>query len=617
MTENERATVQGPAWDLADEYPALDSPGLAQDLAALDEQLGRMAEEGTALRGVSIEDLSADGAEREIAAARRLFEVSEQARRVLGNLSVFAGCLLSVDADDAGAQALQGRLQAYHKRIAELGEPLAQFLRRADDRVIERYLEDPLVAPSAFQVQHARERRHEQLSLAEENLISGLAQDGIHAWGRLYTQLSGTLRCAVRRGEETRTMGLAQASGLMQQPDEEVRRAAWAGINTAWEAHQETCAAALNAIAGWRLELTARRSHTRAVHYLDAPVHMNRISRATLQTLLDVCERTAPLARRTATAMARAGGREQLGPWDLRAPAPRFSGEAKPIAFDDAVELIAGAYGSVAPEMGEFVRMMAARRWIEGTVTERKRPGAYCTGFPKSRHPRVYMTYSGSNSDIVTLAHELGHAFHGWSMRDLPDSQRSYGMSLAETASTFGETTVRDALLQRAPDAAAQFDILWEEVAALPTFLLNIPARFDFENRFYERRAERPLRPQEIGDLMAGAWERWYAQAMSEPDRWFWASKLHFYISGLSFYNFPYLFGYLFSMGVYLRREAHGADFYPRYVALLRDTGRMRAEDLAREHLGVALEEPGFWEDTLARLEPRVTRFEELVAELA
>src|SRR5262249_21319857 len=237
-----------------------------------------------------------------------------------------------------------------------------------------------------------------------------------------------------------------------------------------------------------------------------------------------------------------------------------------------------------------------------GTVSSRKRPGAYCTGFEKSRTPRVYMTYQGSTSDVITLAHELGHAFHSWVMRDLPQSQLSYGMSLAETASTFGEPAVRDALLTRAGSARERFDIMWEEVAAIATFMLNIPTRFAFEKAFYEKRDERPLRAGELEALMSTAWQEWYGDACSEPDPMFWASKLHFYISGLSFYNFPYLFGYLFSMGVYLRRASSGADFYDRYVALLRDTGRMTAEDLARVHLAAALDAPLFWRTTIERL---------------
>lgn len=151
-------------------------------------------------------------------------------------------------------------------------------------------------------------------------------------------------------------------------------------------------------------------------------------------------------------------------------------------------------------------------------------------------------------------------------------------------------------------------------MTAISAFMLNIPARFSFEKNFYERRDERPLRAAELEALMSQAWQDWYGESCSEPDPMFWASKLHFFISGLSFYNFPYLFGYLFSMGVYLRRANGAADFYPRYVSLLRDTGRMTAEQLARQHLDAALDGPTFWRNTVERLEPRVTAFEEVVA---
>jgi oligoendopeptidase F len=336
---------------------------------------------------------------------------------------------------------------------------------------------------------------------------------------------------------------------------------------------------------------------------------------------MDVAAESRPLAQRAARLQARAYRKSGFGPWDLRAPAPRLAsaGEAKgegAIDFSDAIELIAGAYGQVHPSMEEFVRMMVDRRWVEGTVGPRKAPGAYCTRFAKSRTPRVYMTFTGGQSDVITLAHELGHGLHSWLMRDLPESQRSYGMSLAETASTFGETLVRDALLGSSSSTQQKLDIMWEEVSAFTAFLLNIPVRFEFEKRFYEARDERPLRPQEFKEFMRDAWQNWYGDALAEPDPMFWASKLHFYISGLSFYNFPYLFGYLFSSGLYARKDSFGDGFYDSYAALLRDTGRMTAEDLAQQHLQVSLHEPRFWQDTVASLAKRVDAFEALLDDI-
>ncbi len=599
--------VTGPAWDLSQEYESVGDPALENDLKALTELLDQI--EG--LNG----HLGDDG---DVPTAQSIAKLSEEATRLLSNVSTYTHCLLSVDSQDDAAQKLGGRLQNFSKRCGDLFEPLSQFIDDASEGIIEDYLSDPDVAPSAFLVRHSRARRHENLTLDEESLVNGLSQDGIHAWGRLYDQLAGSLQCEVQRGNEVETMGLAQAAGLMTSADDTLRQNAWRGINAAWEAHEEACAASLNSIAGWRLEMCKQRSRHQPVHFLDAPVHMNRISRETLDTLIAVAEEAKPLAQKAALLQARAYGKDGFGPWDLRAPAPVLeSGGENAIEFNDAVAVISESYGSVDGAMSDFVRMMIDNRWVEGTVGPRKAPGAYCTGFAKSRTPRVYSTYTGGQSDVITLAHELGHALHSWVMRDLPDSQTSYGMSLAETASTFGETLVRDNLLARATTNQQKLDILWEEMSAFTAFLLNIPTRFEFEKKFYEARAERPLRPEELKDMMSSAWESWYGASLAEADPLFWANKLHFYISGLSFYNFPYLFGYLFSLGVYAQRASEGGGFYERYVALLRDTGRMTAEDLAEKHLGVNLKQPEFWKGTIDSLATRVDAFERLLDDIA
>lgn len=598
--------VAGPAWDLEVEYANVDDPKLHDDLTRVGALLDEAEQRNAELNG-----------ETAISAAQALHDLSEQAGVLTANVSTYAHCLLSVDAQHAGAQQLQGQLQSIYKRMGDVFEPLSQYIDGASEEDIARYLAAEAVAPSEFQVRHGRLRRHENLSLAEESLVNGLSQDGIHAWGALYDQISGNLQCEVLVGNATEKMGVAQATGLLMSTDDQQRRNAWQGMNAAWETQEESCAAALNAISGWRLEMCRQRSRSQNVHYLDAPVHMNRISRKTLDTLLDVAAESRALAQRAAQLQAQAYGKSGYGPWDLRAPAPIVGDDDEArIEFSDAIDIIAGAYGQVDPSMEAFVRMMVDENWIEGTVGPRKSPGAYCTGFAKSRTPRVYMTYTGGQSDVITLAHELGHALHSWVMRDLPLSQKSYGMSLAETASTFGETLVRDALLANSSSKQERLDIVWEEMSAFNAFLLNIPARYEFERNVYEARAERPLRPEELKQMMSDAWTLWYGDALAEPDPMFWASKLHFYISGLSFYNFPYLFGYLFSLGVYEQRESLGQEFYPRYEALLRDTGRMTAEDLAEKHLGVRIDEADFWRKTVQAQASRVDAFASLLEEI-
>ena len=606
----------GERWDLASEYAAPDCAEVDDDLAEIDTLFEARDRVATVLRSLleNAGALDVNSAGPGIEAAREAFVLAESAARLLSDIETYAECLLSVDSSDAAAQALLGRLQAYLKRNDEIGEPLWQFLDRVPDTVAEAFLDDARTAPARFVVEHARKRRRERLSLEQETLASSLAQDGLHAWGRLYDQLSGTLTCEIPANGAMRHVGLAEASGLLLKPDDSLRERAWRAINAAWGEHVESCSAAINAIAGWRLEMCDRRG----THFLDAPLHMNRIERATLDTILGVAEEAMPLARRAAKLQAKAYGKSHYGPWDQRAPAPaNGERETGTIPYPEAVDIIATAYGSIDPRMGEFVRMMSAKRWIEGTVGDRKRPGAYCTRFRKSRSPRVYMTYTGGASDVITLAHELGHAFHAWVMRELPDCQHGYGMSIAETASTFGETVVRNALLERAETPAAELDIVWQEAEALIAFILNIPTRFEFERNFYEARAGRPQRPDELKEMMSAAWRKWYGDSLSEPDPLFWANKLHFYISGLSFYNFPYLFGYLFSLGVYARREAARDEFFPRYEALLKDTGRTTAEELAYKHLDADLTQPAFWRDTIGMLESRIDHFETLVERVA
>ena len=189
-------------------------------------------------------------------------------------------------------------------------------------------------------------------------------------------------------------------------------------------------------------------------------------------------------------------------------------------------------------------------------------------------------------------------------------------MSLAETASTFGETLVRDSLLTKAESPQTELAVAWEELSAITSFLLNIPTRFEFEKNFYEARQQKPLLPSELRSLMANAWKDWYGDSLSEPDDLFWINKLHFHISGTSFYNFPYLFGYLFSQSVYQRRNQMDGDFFARYTGLLRDTGRVSAEQLAETHLSVDLTDRDFWRDTVAALEPRVSHFEGLCEQI-
>jgi oligoendopeptidase F len=531
----------------------------------------------------------------------------------LGNVNTYIYTALSVDTQDADANTWMPILQKLSADLLEGMTPLNVFLQRASEEFITALLCDPALSEIDF-----------LLSVAEEQLMTALATNGLHTWGNLYSELAGTLKCEIK-GEE---MGLAKAANLLSHPSADTRRAAWEAIRAAWATQQPAVAAGLNAINGWRLETAKKRSGKRHLHYLDKSCHQSRIERATLNALMETTYQNRAIGQRALNAMAKALGQSQLHPWDVMAAAPAVGDETgateEMIAFEDAIALIANAFNQLTPAMGDFAKMMAKRGWIDSQPTPNRATGAYCTKFSDPREPRIFMTYEGTMTNVLTLAHELGHAWHNWVMRDLSPMQCRYPMTLAETASIFAETLVREALMAQATTSAQKLEIAWQDAQSAGIFLLNIPARFEFEKRLVEARKVGALRPAQLCDMMNQSWQLWFEDSLSEYDDLFWASKLHFSISSLGFYNYPYLFGYLFSLGIYAqqpsdaeRSQSSQAQFNQRYTDLLRDTGTMTAEAVVQQHLQKDLSQPQFWQDSLSIVERSVTNFEQLVSEVA
>ncbi|MBL8967243.1 MAG: M3 family oligoendopeptidase [Spirochaetaceae bacterium] len=632
-----------PAWDLSPEYASFEDPVFTADLARV-ETLAAELESLEPLAAAALPRAEAldPAAESALAAAvLRSFVVGEELDRLFGNCRVYANCVASVDGSNARAKELRGVFSSLGARIDKAGSAFALLLARASEPFVAAVLADPAAAPEAFRVGQSRKYRDRLLELVEEKVAAALSPDGLHAWGRLYDAITGSAKARLRlpgskevpagaapasaaasaapAAPAERVIGLSEAAALLRDADRGVREAAFRAQTEAFAVHEESLAAILNAIAGWRLAEYGMRSRKAPMHFLDAALASNRLERATLDAMLGVVAENRELGRRALRLQARLMGVERLSCFDTLAPAPRVGGlEGKTYSFAEGLELVRGAYASVDPAMGDFVLEMRDSGRIEARVLPAKRPGAYCTRFPKTRAPRVFQTYRGALADVSTLAHELGHAYHGKLLASLPLAETEYPMNLAETASTFAETALGDYLDSRsAADPAGRLEVAWSDAQDAATFLVNIPARFAFEKAFYERRAEKPLGAAALSELMDATMREHYGDALSEYDAGFWKSKLHFYMSGLSFYNFPYTFGYLFSLGVYARRADLGAGFHKAYCALLRDTGRMETEDLAEKHLGVDLRKPDFWRASVAMVKAKVDRFEAVVDGLA
>ena len=279
--------------------------------------------------------------------------------------------------------------------------------------------------------------------------------------------------------------------------------------------------------------------------------------------------------------------------YDVFAP---LSKDVPEVSYDAAADIIINQFQQLTPEMAEFTKEAFAKSWIEAESRPGKRPGGFCTSFPLSKESRIFMTYAGTASNVSTLAHELGHAFHQHVMNDLPYLAQGYAMNVAETASTFAEMVVADATVKNATTKEEHLTLLEDKISRSVAFFMNIHARFLFETRFYEERKNGLVSVTRLNELMEQAQKDAFNDSLGEYHPHFWASKLHFYITGVPFYNFPYTFGYLFSMGIYALALKEGEGFEQKYINLLRDTGRMRVEELAMKHLNVDLTKPDFWQ---------------------
>jgi oligoendopeptidase F len=609
--------IQGPAWKLSSEYESCESSEFEADRKEIGDLVSSIEGSSASIAG-RLGDASAldpVGDAALLAECQKCAILVQRAEILHRNLSGYVNCLLSVDGSDARAKELRGGLCVLGASLESAAGALQLMLVLSSEPFCTAFLALPETSSLAYGLGRERRLAKRKLSLPEERQLASFRPDGHIAWSNLYDSITGTMQVLVKSPGGAQRLGLAQASSILRQSDRTRRIAAYEGVKEAFRAQEESCAAILDALAGWRHTENRLRSRGEKVHFLDAALEANHLRSSTLDAMMAVVDESVGIGRRALDLQARLLGIPCLGPWDLVASAPaREDSRAELIPFEEGIALVAEAYGSVDPAMGDFILEMAREKRIEGRSMPGKRPGAYCTSFPKSRRTRVYMVYRGSASDISTLAHELGHAWHGRVVEALPLAETRYPMCLAETASTFGEAIVGESLAgRREGDASAMLELAWSQAQDAATFLLNIPARFAFEKAFYEARAERPLGPDALRGLMKDAWKRYYGDSLCEYDDMFWASKLHFHMTGLSFYNFPYTFGYLFSLGILARREEMGESFPSAYASLLRDTGRMDVEDLAMKHLGADISAPDFWRASVAMVKGNVERFASLV----
>lgn len=503
----------------------------------------------------------------------------------------FISCLSAQNVKDAKANTLVGKRTEMKAEMTAITTNLDQKLEQINDYDWAEVLKHPTLQEVSFVLNENREKAKEQLTVDQEVLINDLAVDGYHGWSQMYDALVGNMSVELTLDGECKTYSVGQASNKLSSPDRSVRKHVSEQIDEAWKANGDLFGQTINHLAGFRLQ---KYKHRDWKNVLKEPLAINRMKEETLDAMWTAISNHKQPFVKFLQKKADLLGLEKLNMYDIGAP---LTDSVKTYSFSEGADFIVDHFRAFSPKMADFAQMAFDKRWIEAEDRAGKRPGGFCTSLPDSEQTRIFMTYSGTSSNVATLAHELGHAYHQHVMNDTHALNQGYAMNVAETASTFAEMIVADASVKQAKDDEEKLSLLEDKVQRGVAFFMNIHARFLFENRFYEERKQGMVPVERLNELMVEAQKEAYCDAMGDYNENFWASKLHFHITGVPFYNFPYTFGYLFSLGLYAHALESDGNFEEDYIALLRDTGQMTVEDLAEKHLGVDLTKPDFWEN--------------------
>src|SRR5689334_15673031 len=581
-------------WDLTSYFPSFRGPEMLQFKQALHEDIAALHKTAAALPQLNVDSVSA---------WEDVLLRNEKLMRRMSHLSSYVSCLASADGQNEMYQSEEAEIIRDRAELGKVRIELFRAFKDVPDEVFAVLFRMPSLLGAENYLHRLREEASRAMSSDKEVLATELGIDGIQGWGQLYNTLSSKLQFAMEFPDGSRKiLPISQRRSLLDHPDRRIRAAAFAGGNRAWQSIEDTAASALNAIAGTRLTLNRHRGVS---HFLDIALFQAAITRKTLDAMFEALFANLEVPRRILRCKAKLMGRQWLAWYDLGAPLDLS--QESPRSWDEAVAVVSAAFTRAYPALSRFFQQeLIGKNWIDWEPRDGKRPGGFCTSSMLSKESRIFMTYSQALGDVLTLAHESGHAYHGFLMRETRPFARSYPMTLAETASTFAEQILINGSLDR-PGVGDGFKALMLdiELGHAAIYLLDIPVRYQFEQAFYEERASGPLSVSRLKQLMTETQRQVLGDVLESggDDPYFWASKLHFYITGLTFYNFPYTFGYLLSRGLYNMFTREGATFLPKYEEFLRRTGSDTPENVVKQTIGADLQKPEFWSESIRSLE--------------
>jgi oligoendopeptidase F len=593
-----------PHWDVSAVFPSLDSKEFEQgfkqtiqeinDLVALFDRYEikeqRDIPMGDSLVGVFDEVIT------------RYNQVLDQVRTMRAYIHSF----VSTNSRDTLAQEKWSLFQPELMKLSILGTRFTAWVGALD---VEAMIEHSVQARDhAYRLRKAKIQSNHLMTPSEEELAAEMELTGGSAWNKLYDNFTSQLMVPLEVKGEHKELPMSAVRNLAYDPDREIRRNAYIAELEAWEKAAVPIAAAINSIKGEVNHLAKRRKWGSA---LDITLFQSNIDRETLEAMMEAAKESFPDFRRYLQAKAQALGLSALAWYDLFAP---VSGNGREWTFEEAETFIIKHFDSYSSKLSDLAQRAFKEGWIDAEPRSGKLDGAFCMSL-RNGESRILSNFQPSFDGVGTLAHELGHAYHNLNLANRTMLQRYTPMTLAETASIFCQTIILDAALKDS-DEEDQFVILEGSLQDACQVVVDITSRFIFEQAVFDKRRARELSVYEFNERMLDSQRQTYGDGLDSKalHPYMWAVKSHYYNPGLSYYNFPYMFGLLFGLGLYARYLDDPGSFKKDYDDLLSSTGLGDAAKLAGR-FGIELRELDFWRASLDVIRRDIQRFEGLVEE--
>ena len=578
-------------WNLNVIYEGFEDPQYEKDLTLLKEKAAAYA----AATGCLAETDPLEGLKSCIA-------LEEEVTRLANKLAEYAMLRQSADARDAQAGSQIGRIMAV---ISGLAAPQAAFKDWASKlpNLMELVCADEMLKEYTFLFENLSKSSRYLLSGQAEAVMAKMQLSGGNAWSDLHGYITSTVPVTYRG----QTINLSAVRNLAYDPDPQVRKDAYEAEIACYDRIKDAAAFALNSI---KLETLSDCELRGYASPLARTLEHSNMEAATLEAMLGAMDEYSPKFWQYLKAKGKALGHENGLPWyDLFAPMGKSSTK---FTTQQSRDFLVEQFEGFNPDEAKMIADAFDQEWIDFFPREGKAGGAFCAGVEAIGQSRILTNFDGAFGDVVTLAHELGHAWHNECIKDHRVLNHDYSMPLAETASTFNECVVMASAIKKAADDQEKLALIESQLQDATQIICDIYSRFRFEKSVFEKRPEEFMHADTLCGLMLDAQKASYGDGL-DPETlhpYMWVCKGHYY--GPTFYNFPYAFGGLFARGLYAQYEKEGQSFIPKYTKLLHTTPVATAENVAKV-ADIDLTDKDFWRGALQTIADQIDLFCELV----